>query len=245
MNIIDSAVRLPSEHGLLLIDGLLQQMDEWSVSHAVVAPSDEFTAVYNEDGNEQLAGLMRSYPERVSGLAVANVWYGKRAVEIVQLAFDAGLIGLYLDPGRQGFHLTDEMVDPLIELCIACERPIYSHTGTPICAMPFQLAELGRRHPKAKLVMGHAGWSDFCGYDVIPAACQAKNIFVETSCATGDFVRRLIGEIGPERVVFGSAYPRSRYRHEINKIAALNLSPDVFGKVMHENAERLWKIVAA
>jgi len=241
---IDSAVCLPCEDGVPQVNGLLQQMDEWSVSHAVVAPSDELVAVYNEAGNGRIVEVVRGHPDRLSGLAVANPWYGAKAVTILQSAFEQGLIGLYLHPGRQGFHLTDEIVDPLVEACIAHDKPIYSHTGTPICAMPFQLAELAARHPKATFVMGHSAWSDFCGYDVIPAAGQAGNILVETSCTTGNFLRRLISEIGAERVVFGSAYPRSRYRHEINKITRLGLSSEILEKVMCENAKRLWKIVS-
>jgi predicted TIM-barrel fold metal-dependent hydrolase len=53
------------------------------------------------------------------------------AVDELKRAFDAGLVGLYLHPGRQGFHLTEAVVDPLIEVCGERGKPVYSHTGTP------------------------------------------------------------------------------------------------------------------
>ncbi len=244
MDIIDSAVRLPSRNSKSQLDDLLKQMDEWSISHAIIGPSEELTAVYNEEGNRRLIELMQTYPDRFSGLAVANPWYGEKAARVLESAFEDGLVGLYLHPSLQGFHLTDEIVDPLVEVCVAHDKTIYSHTGTPICSMPFQLAELARRHPQARFVMGHVAWSDFCAYDVIPAALQARNIFVETSCAGPSFVGRLISEIGAERVVFGSAYPRSRYRFEVNKITDLNLRSEALRKVMCENARALWSIGA-
>ena len=215
-------------------------MDHWNLSHAVVAPSDDLVAVRNEEGNCRMMALMQAYPDRFSGLAAANPWYGQDAVSILHVAFEQGLVGLYLNPARQGFRLTESIVDPLIETCAAYGKPVYSSTGTPVCAMPFQLAELARRHPQVRFVMGHSAWSDFSGYDVILAAKQAGNILVETSCTTGGLVKAIIGEIGETRVVFGSGYPRSHPLVEIGKIQRLGLAQSTMQRVMSENARDLW-----
>jgi len=217
-------------------------MDEWSVDRAVIAPSDEFVAIYNDEGNRRIGDLARLHPDRFSGLAVANPWYGNKALDCLRRAFEDGMVGLYMHPGRQGFHLTERVIDPLIELCIEYSRPIYSHTGAPVCSMPHQLAELAGRHPDAQFIMGHAAWSDFGGYDAIPAVNQASNITVEMSCTAPGFVGRFICEVGPGRALFGSAYPRSRYAFEIPKIKGLNLPRDVYEKLMSGNARRLWRI---
>ena len=57
---------------------------------------------------------------------------------------------------------------------------VYAHTGTPITAEPFQLAELARTFPDVPMVMGHMGYTDFW-YDAVPAALQSENIYLETS----------------------------------------------------------------
>ena len=238
-NIIDSFVRLPSRDGKLEVGEWFDLADKWGISHAVAAPSDEFVAVYNDEGNAQMADLAAQYPERLSALAVANPWYGKKAVDSLKKAFERGLCGLYLHPPRQGFHLTDAVVDPLIEVCLSCDKPIYSHTGTPICAMPFQLAELARRFPEATFVMGR---TDFCGYDAIPAAQQSPNIFLETSLVCSSMVAEAFDTLGVERVLFGTGYPRSRPAHEFEKIKPLNLPDEIFNKYANENARRVWKI---
>lgn len=123
---------------------------------------------------------------------------------MLRQAFEQGLVGLYLHPARQGFQLVESIVDPLIDVCRIYGRPVYSQTGTPVCAMPFQLAEMARRFPSVTFVLGHAGYSDFSGYDVIPAAKHSSNILVETSCTGGGLVQTAIDELGPERVLFSS-----------------------------------------
>lgn len=217
-------------------------MNEAGIDHAVVAPSTEHVTVRNEEGNSLMAALIATYPKKLSGLAVANPWYGKKAVCLLKTYFEQGLVGLYLNPERQGFHITEALIDLLMEVCITYHKPVYCHTGTPVCAMPFQLAELARRFPSVSFVMGHAGWSDFSGYDVIPAAQQAPNILIETSCTTGSLVRDLIETLGPDRVLFGSGYPQSRPKLEIGKIKYLKLRPAILRKLMCDNARKLWGI---
>src|ERR1051325_1910625 len=138
MKIIDSAVRLKSENSRLEVEEWLEQMEPADIVHALIAPSDEFVTVDNQPGNEQIFALMQRYPEKLTGLAVANPWYGSRAVALLERYFSAGLGGLYLHPQRQGFLLTEAIVHPLIEVCRKHGKPVYAHTGTPVCSEPFQ-----------------------------------------------------------------------------------------------------------
>ena len=121
MDIVDSAVRLTLRDDALDVDAWLREADRWGIAHAVVAPADAHVAVLNEDGNRQVADLLRTHGDRVSGLAVANPWYGARAVSMLEAAIEQGCCGLYLDPGRQGFRLTEPVLSPLLEVC---ERPV-------------------------------------------------------------------------------------------------------------------------
>jgi len=242
IEIIDSAVCLPVVKHKLCLEPWRRETKQWNIAHAIVAPSDGLVAVDNTEANNQMARLMKTWRGKISGLAVANPWYGKRAVKILRKAFDDGLAGLYIHPACQGFKLCASIINPLIEVCREYDRPVYSHTGTPVCAMPFQLAELARRFPSVTFVMGHAGYSDFSGYDMIPAAKQAPNIMIETSCTVGSLVQAAINEIGPERVLFGSGYPRSLPGYEFAKFKSLKLDPSVSALVMRENAVRLWKL---
>jgi predicted TIM-barrel fold metal-dependent hydrolase len=218
-------------------------MDSCGIGHAVIAPSEAHVAVLNNEGNRHISGFVKNDPERFSGLAVANPWYGNKALETLEIAFKSGLCGMFLNPARQGFHLPEHIVDPLLDLCVQYDKPVYSHTGTPVFCMPFQLAELARRFPAVYFVMGHASWSDFW-YDLIPAAQQAENIIIDISCTTGQMIKNIINSIGADRIIFGSGFPQSLPENELKKIDRMNLSSNVFDKIMYSNAISLWRISA-
>lgn len=240
--VVDCAVCLPVVKGKLSVAAWRREADPWNIEHTIAAPTGAMVVIDNAESNIQMVKLTRNPRNRISGLAVVNPWHGKRGVDMLRKAFDQGLAGLYLYPSRQGFRLTDKIVDPLIKVCRTHNRPVYSHTGTPGCEMPFQLAELARRFPSVTFVMGHAAWSDFSGYDVIPAARQAPNIMIETSCTVACLVRTAISELGADRLLFGTGYPHSLPGHEFAKIEDLGLSKDDMKLLMRDNAIRLWKL---
>jgi predicted TIM-barrel fold metal-dependent hydrolase len=239
--IIDSAVCLADLSDPAPLMAWLDQMARHAIAHAVVAPADAYAAVYNEEGNDLLADVVRRYPQQLSGLAVANPWLGPKAASLLEKAFDAGLKGLFLCPPRQGFRLTESVVDPLLEVCQHRRKPVYAYTGTPICSEPFQLAELARRFPEVTFIMGHAAYPDFW-YDVTAALQQAPNMLVETSCQMTGVLQQAIDAIGPERVLFGSGWPRSKPGIEIMKMQSMGLPAETMEKIMHANASRCWGI---
>ena len=110
MKTIDSAVRLQDDPKA--VEAWLARAEECHIHHSVVAPTDARVAVLNDDGNRQMTRLAKAHPRTFSGLAVANPWYGTMAVDTLRRAFDEGLAGLYLHPMRQGFRLTESLLDP-------------------------------------------------------------------------------------------------------------------------------------
>jgi uncharacterized protein len=239
MKIIDSAVRLTDDPKA--VEVWLTRAEECHIGHSVVAPLDPYVAVLNSEGNRKMIGLMRAHPHAFSGLAVASPWHGPPAVDMLRHGFDEGLIGLYLNPMRQGFRLTESILDLLMETCARYERPVYSHVGTPVCSTPFQLAELARRFPTVRFIMGHGAYPDYW-YDVAPAMAQASNIVVETSCQVSGIVKVILDVFGPKRVIFGSGYPRSDPVVETKKLDQLALRDEDREKVMCANARALWRL---
>lgn len=196
---------------------LLTLMDANQVARAVVAPVDQYLAVYNREGNDFVLREAREHPDRFLPMVTANPWFGRQAVEEARRGFESGAVGLKLHPGFQGFQLTDEIVYPLMEVAGICQRPVYFHTGTPITSMPLQLTELALRFPTIKLIMGHMGFSDFWN-DIADAAKAAPNIFLETSGHWPSFIVEMVQLFGSERVLFGSDAPMNLLDLEIAKI---------------------------
>lgn len=217
----------------------LREMDSAGVAVSWLAPPDSFFAVDNREGNDFIAGLVAAHPDRFVGCAVANPWFGNRAVESLRRGFGAGLKVLFLYPPVQGFQL-DPLVDPLVEVAIDHGAPVYAHTGTPICAEPFQLIALARRFPQGRFIMGHMGYSDFW-YDATPAAQSCGNVWLETSLIDPDMILSGVAALGAGRFLFGSWAPYSSVQVELEKISTLPLNERDRSLVLGGNAREFLK----
>jgi len=217
---------------------LIKTMDSLGVNKAVVCPTERYIAVYNHLGNRYIVNAVRKFPKRLFGFATVNPWFGKKAEKELKISLQSGLKGLKLNPFLQGFILNDEIVHPLIELCEEFEVPVYFHTGTPVSAMPFQLAYLAREFPNVQFIMGHMGYSDFW-YDAVPAAEKATNIILETSHIWTDIILEAYRRIGSDRIVFGTDAPISDPEIELKKIISMRIREDEKEKILGGNIIRV------
>ncbi len=218
---------------------LLNLMDANQVERAVIAPVDQYTAVYNREGNDFILDQAHQYPNRFLPLVTANPWFGQQALAELRRGFEAGAVGLKLHPGLQGFQITDEIVGPLIEVAQAYHRPVYFHTGTPVTSMPLQLTELAQRFPEVNFIMGHMGFSDFWN-DVADAAKGARNVYLETSSHWPSFVVDMVRVIGSQRILYGSDHPMNLMGLEIEKIVRHIADKEDQENILHRTAETLF-----
>ena len=207
MLVIDAHVRPPAARPDIAAAGLLAEMDAAGVDAALVSPAEAEIAVRNREGNDRVLALAAERPDRLLPYAVANPWYGAEAAVELDRALTAGAAAVLVNSALQGFLLMDELVDPLIEVARGHRAPVYAHTGTPVHALPLQLAELALRFPDVAFVMGRAGRTDF-RMDAAPALESAPNLLADTSHEsphTG--LAALAAAAGAERLVFASDHP--------------------------------------
>lgn len=199
---------------------LLDAMDRNGVERAVIGPARNFVAVENRAGNAYIAAAVRRHPDRFIGFAVASPWYGKKAVEELERARGLGLAGLKIFPALQGFILTDPQIAPLMEFADRADWPVWCATGTPICAMPLQLAELAETYARVRFMMGYGGFCDFWN-DIADALNRCPNLWIETSYILPSQITAWIETCGLSKSVFGSDHPFSSLELEIKKIGLL------------------------
>jgi len=173
-------------------------------------------------------------------MITANPWWGTEAEEEVRRALDAGAAGLKLHPALQGFHVTDPIVHPLVELAAGRRKPVYFHTGTPVCCEAYQLAELAMRYPAASFIMGHTAFSDFWN-DIVAVGRAAPNIWFETSLHWPSFVAGMVKDLGSARIVFGSDHPRCAMPVEIDKIRRYVPDRSDQENILWRNGRRLFQ----
>jgi len=238
--IIDAQCNLGEGHRFQVSGrDLLDLMDANQVERAVIAPVDQYVAVYNREGNDFILGQARQHPERFLPLVTANPWFGPQALTELRRGFEAGAVGLKLHPGLQGFQITDEIVRPLVEVAQAYRRPVYFHTGTPVTSMPLQLTELAQRFPEVNFIMGHMGFSDFWN-DVADAAKGVRNVYLETSSHWPSFVVDMVRAIGSKRILYGSDHPMNLMGLEIEKIVRHVASKEDQENILHRTVESLF-----
>jgi predicted TIM-barrel fold metal-dependent hydrolase len=134
--------------------------------------------------------------------------------------------------------LCDPLVYPVIETAIDLDVPIYFYTGTPLNALPLQLAELAQRYRQARFVMGHMGNSDFW-LDVPVALGQAPNVWGEVSPNLAAAVNRVIEAGFADRILFGSDAPLMRLDLEVQKIRYWQASEEQRAAMMAGNLMEL------
>jgi predicted TIM-barrel fold metal-dependent hydrolase len=223
MRLVDAHVRPPAGAPQAVAATLLAEMDAAGVDGALVSPAEAEIAVRNRAGNERVLAVARAAPGRLHAYATANPWYGAEAAVELDRALAAGAAAVLLNSALQGFLLLDEIVDPLIAVAREHGVPVYAHTGTPVHALPLQLAELALRFPDVAFVMGHAGRTDF-RMDALPALQTAANLYMELShepVQTG--IAPLVAAVGAGRLVFASDYPERPLRAAVERLRAAPL----------------------
>jgi uncharacterized protein len=143
------------------------------------------------------------------------------AEKLVRAALSDGAIaGIKLYPPA-GFSPAAEECDPIYQAVIEGGAIVMFHTGRQ--TYPFDIAhgriepyaEVQRRFPSLRIVLGHAGWP-FWGREAVEVAVGHPTTWVEVSNWHREidtdlprvqrFLRHAWRELGPRRVLFGSDY---------------------------------------
>lgn len=221
------------------LSSLLKQMDALGIERAVLCTVDQFIAVRNREGNDEIIAAVRDHPDRFWGLAAVNPWFEQAGVDELKRCLDCGLVGLKLNSHLQGFLLSDPLVHPLIDVCYQHEAVVYAHTGTPITSEPFQLAELAQTFPDVPMIMGHMGFTDFW-YDAVPAGQLSNNIYLESSLIDTMNFANAVHKLGAERVLFGTDYPETDMSLELEKVHMIDINDEQRSLVIGDNAMKLF-----
>jgi predicted TIM-barrel fold metal-dependent hydrolase len=234
--IIDAHAMLGQETYLSLgADELLRRMDEAEVDVAVARPMGAGLIVNHREGNNH---VLTNAP-RIRGLVSVNPWWGKAGREELARCRDAGAVGLFLDPARQGFFPTEPVADGLYELAAEYQWPVMFRTGAYIYADVLAVAEVARRFPSVDFIAGFGGFADMW-FEISDAIGSVPNLHLDASMLWSDGIEEIINRHGVERVLFGSAEPRNRYSVNFRTLDRLDLSPAAQEAVYHGNAARIF-----
>lgn len=190
-------------------DELLRTMDAHHIGRAVIAPEDREIALHNERGNERIVKLAARSGGRFIPACSVNPWHGERGAAMLRDAVAAGARMLVLAPALQGFMLTDDVADPLLEAAGALNLPVYVHTGPHGASAPTQLALVAEQHPRTPLILAHGGGTDH-SWDMPAVLRQAPaNVWFDLSFVRPWGIAAWRTHVGDERLIFATGAPRT------------------------------------
>jgi predicted TIM-barrel fold metal-dependent hydrolase len=202
---------------------------------------DPSPADFRQQNDEVLAAIKR-WPDRAFGFVYLNPKYPRESLdELNRCVGDGPMVGIKLWVAA----LADgKALDPIVERATELEAVVFQHTWIKVSgnlpgeSTPMNLVTLAARHPKAKIICGHAGGDWEQG---IRAVRGQSNIAVELG--GGDPVAGVtemaVRELGAERVIFGSDAGGRSFASQLAKVHGAAIAEDAKRLIFATNLQRL------
>jgi predicted TIM-barrel fold metal-dependent hydrolase len=160
------------------------------------------------------------------------VWVvpGRTPLRDVRRRLAAGHCGLKLHPSFDRFAADDPRLDPYLNLAREFRVPVAVHSA-PGPSDPDLIRRLAERFPTVPVLLYHTYLGPPEGRRRAARHAQRlSNIYLETSWCSSDEVFRLLEEVGPDKVLFGSDAAVDGPRHFVHR------PPNVEGRQTYNNA---------
>ena len=192
--------------------------------------------------NDATLAITRQLPGQTLGLCYLNPTFTSEAIDEMLRCYDLGMIGVKL---WVAVLCTDPCVEPVVRKAIELKLPIVHHTWNkavgqlPRESRPTDLAILAKRFPDAKLIMCHTGGDWEFGIKAVRDCPNVKVDFAGTVDERGAY-ETAIGELGINRVVFGSDMPYGDFFGNLGRVLQLRLSENDTNSILASNFESLF-----
>jgi predicted TIM-barrel fold metal-dependent hydrolase len=126
-------------------------------------------------------------------------------------------------------------------------KPVLAHTfaDTP-WSDPLRFDAVAEAFPSVRIILAHAGVLPVGFRRSIELCGRHRNLYVDTSGSymTGHWIGRLVGELGAERVLYGSDAPFIDLRYGLGRVLGARLSESELRQVIGANARALLGVPA-
>ena len=153
-------------------------------------------------------------------------------------------VGIKIHPEEHGYPVTEYGID-IFEFAAKHHAIVQSHSGEEK-SLPEDLVKLADDFPEMMLIISHLG----CGWDgdmthQVRAIQASKhgNLFTDTSSAksiTSNLIEWAVGEIGVERILYGTDSPLYFAPMQRARIDNADISDEDKRLILHDNAIRLF-----
>ena len=187
--------------------------------------------------NRWVCGVAAKYPQLVPFINTDPrlLRVDEAEAHIRDMVDHQGAKGIKLHPPVQGFHMHDERMRPIFQLCVELGLPVIAHSGpskgVDQHAEPRAFAETLKAFPELRLVLAHMGGAAW--RQMTKIAQKFPNVYFDCSeiiewtgspnGPTDRQLAQLILKVGSERVMMGSDFPVYDIDHNVARVMALPL----------------------
>jgi uncharacterized protein len=227
---------------------MIAHMDEAGVSRMLLSawwgPQGELIE------NEHVAGLVDRYPDRLTGIASADLSRPMEAVRVIRhYVTECGFRGVRIVPWLWNLPPDDRRYYPIYAACCDLGVPFMTQIGYtgPLCPsepgrpIPY-LEHVLLDFPELVVIGGHVGfpWFD----EVVALMGKFPGLYVDTSAYVAHRFPAALVEFmrgrGRERVMFGTNYPMLTPARCLDGLATLALDEDTLALFLGANAQRVF-----
>jgi len=192
-------------------EDLIREMDRCGVDMACVSGGGLPHEI--KMMNKRVLEAVTRYPNRLIGFVRLNPKFSDVLDDLDHYIRDRGFKGIKLHPNQDGYCLLKEPVLNLIfERAAKYRVPVLIHSGTEPWTVAGQFADQAEMFPDVTFIMAHSGLRN--DKHVLESAKRVENLILETSIG-GVTSPRILGK---DRVVFGSDWPTTSMRSELQEV---------------------------
>jgi len=222
-------------------DEMIEVMDHFEVSAALVMPQP--TSENIPDVHQRIYQFSLEHPKRIFGIAAIDPWLDQAAYheQLKVCMEDYGFVAIKLHPLGHNISPLSPHCQKIYEAAQHYDVPVLVHTGigNPF-SLPSLIIEPAKRFPQITFILSHAGFAVYSD-EAIVAAKYCENIILEPSWCQTYMVKKMVEEIGAERMVMGSDH-LTNLPVELVKFKSIGLKEDELEQIFYRTANRIFKL---
>lgn len=243
LSIIDMHTHMGPFYGTYLPEAdltrMIKTMDRENIECIISAPH---SALFDPiGGNAEIIAAMKQHQGRIYGYYTFNPNY-EHDLDRDLASFDQveGYVGFKFLPDYHKYPLNGEKFTKIYEFANERGLLLLSHTwGQSLYNPPQMVAELARKYPNIKFLLGHSapGETDYA----IEIASRLPNVYLEL-CDTGrlnGMVQKMVRGASSEKVLFGTDFPWYDPHYMLGSVLFSGIDDQDIQNIIHHNAIRL------
>jgi len=130
----------------LTAEQMIDMMDANGIARSVLFTIKGFYRDMTEEGNDELADVIRRYPDRFVAFGTVQPGKGEAALAEMDRCAKMGIRGFKFQPVWQGLFVNTPAFHPIMEKLRELKLPVFIHSGTPPVSEPFQIINVAREY---------------------------------------------------------------------------------------------------